>query len=587
MSTKRVSRGIPREQARSEAENELIERGCILNADGLWEFSINLDAYGKMPAKAALPARFPDELPEIFIERPKLIRRIPHVERTGKICLAPNTGILLDATAPRQLIRDALNRAQRILIDGLSGKNSDDLIEEFSAYWNSGVSSSIVSLCDASAESRIVSLMEMIVPGEPKRTITLAADDREQAERWSARAGWRINKRDTAFLVKIETAFEPPDFEDSISTSDLVELILESAVPEASESMQRWLRSKSLPAYILLAIPLVKDQGFVIIAASMEEAVGDAKKRAQRGFRPNHLPASIETRFTKKSPVSRIEVKRLDADYLLPRGGATKNLLARTVAIVGCGAIGSNVAKDLASLGIGRIRIVDPEALTAENIHRHVLGVSFLDQKKVEGMRLSLNKHFPHICVEDKPDDIRTVLDIHPEFVTSADLVIFALGDETLELYLNDLLGQRMPRIHVWVEPLGIGGHVLGTGLSSQGGCFRCLFDTDDLLGIHNQSAFAAPGQSFQPAFAGCAGTFTPFGGLDAERTANEAARLASRILLKRQTSNLLISWRGDDDDFSDAGFQLSARGKMLRPGDRRIETSFARADCLSCGPSS
>jgi hypothetical protein len=188
---------------------------------------------------------------------------------------------------------------------------------------------------------------------------------------------------------------------------------------------------------------------------------------------------------------------------------------------------------------------------------------------------LFLNRHFPHICNEDKAEDIRTILDKDPDFVTDTDLVIVALGDETLELYLNDLLGEHMPRIHTWVEPLGIGGHVLATGLSSKRGCFRCLFDTDDVLGIHNQAAFAAPGQNFQPSFAGCAGTFTPFAALDAERSANEAARLASRILLKRETSNLLISWRGDNDDFCGAGFQLSARGKMLKPGDRKIETSF------------
>jgi len=351
--------------------------------------------------------------------------------------------------------------------------------------------------------------------------------------------------------------------------------------------MQRWLGSKTLPAYILFSMPLAKNQGSVIIGARLEEAVGDAKQRAQKGFRPHHVPASIETRFTRKSPVSRIEVRRLDASYLLPRGGAFKELFARTVVVVGCGAIGSNVAKDLASLGIGRIRLIDPEVLTAENIHRHVLGVAFLDQKKVEGMRIFLNRHYPHILIEDRAEDVRTTLDKDAAFVTESDLIIIALGDETLELYLNDFLGQRMPRIHTWVEPLGVGGHVLGTGLGYQGGCFRCLFDRDEVLGIHNQSAFAAPGQQFQPAFAGCAGTFTPFGGVDAESTANEAARLASRILLNRQTSNTLISWRGDDADFSSAGFQLSARGKMVKPGDRKTETSFVRTDCLSCGPTS
>jgi len=587
MNRKHVAPSISRAEAKSEAENELKERACSLNADGVWEFAFDLDTYGKLPATVVLPAEFPDELPEIFIERTKLLRRIPHIERSGKICLAPSTGILLDAMAPRQLIRDAFSRARRILLDGLSGKNSDDLLEEFSAYWNSGVTASIISICDSSGQSRVVQLFELIVPGEPKRTTTLAADDSPQAELWTLRAGWKISKRNTAFFVKIETAFEPPDFDEKISTSELLELILQSAEPGSTELMQRWLNSKTLPAYILFSMPLAKDQGSVIIAAKLEEAVGDAKQRAQKGFRPHHVPASIETRFTRKSPISRIEVRRLDSSYLLPRGGASKELFARTVVVIGCGAIGSHVAKDLASLGIGRIRLIDPEVLTAENIHRHALGVMFLDQKKVEGMRIFLNRHYPHICIEDRPEDIRTILDNDAAFVTESDLIIIALGDETLELYLNDLLGQRMPRIHAWVEPLGVGGHVLGTGLSNQKGCFRCLFEMDEMLGIHNQGAFAAPGQQFQPAFAGCAGTFTPFGGVDAERTANEAARLASRILLNRQTSNALISWRGEDDDFSSAGFQLSARGKMIKPGDRKSEHAFARTDCLSCGASS
>lgn len=587
MSRKHAGPSISREQAKSEAEDELKDRGCILNADGLWELDFDLDTYGDVPAKLALPKKFPDELPEIFIERAGLGRRIPHVERNGKVCLAPEAGILLDATAPRQLIRDALNRARKILIDGLSGKNADDLLEEFSAYWRSGVSVSIISICDPSGQSRPVQLFELIVPGETKRITTLAADHSAQAEEWIARVGWKISRRETAFFVGIEAAFEPPDFDEAISTSEILELILQSAFPGSSELLRGWLKSRTLPAYLLFSLPLAKHQGSVIIAAKLEGAVGDAKQRAQKGFRPGHVPASIEARFTKKSPVSRVEVRRLDADYLLPRGGASKELFARTVVVVGCGAIGSHVAKDLASLGIGRIRLIDPEALAAENIHRHVLGVTFLDQKKVGGMRALLNRHYPHICIEDRAEDIRTVLDKDAAFVLESDLIIIALGDETLELYLNDFFSQQMRRIHAWVEPLGVGGHVLVTGLGNNRGCFRCLFDSDEVLGIHNQSAFAAAGQQFQPAFAGCAGTFTPFSGVDAERTANETVRLASRVLLNRQTSNALISWRGDDDSFLSAGFQLSARGKMLKPGDLKIETSFPRVDCLSCGSAS
>jgi hypothetical protein len=586
MSRVKTSPEVLRGQARSEAEKELNERGGIVSADGVWEIILDLGTHGQMSGKAVLPADFPDELPEISIDRAKLVRRIPHVERSGKICLAPSTGVLLDATAPRQLVRDSLKRAESVLVDGLSGSNKDDLLEEFSAYWNAEICGSISSICEASAESRIVELVDLVHSDESKRLMTLAADEFEEAKTWASRAGWRIRKRDKAFFMQIESAFEPPDFEESISTNELLEIILQSTVSDSSDLMKRWLWTKSLPAYVLMSIPLLEAQGYVVIAARLEAAMGESKQRAQRGFRPGHLPAAIETRFTRKTPVSRIEVRRLDSDYLLPRGGGSKDLLSRTVALVGCGAIGSNVAKNLASLGIGTIRLIDPDTLMPENIHRHALGASFIDKNKAEGMRLFLNRHYPHIRVEDRPEKVQTILHKEPGFITDADLVIIALGDETLELHLNDVFGDRMPRVHAWVEPLGIGGHLLATGLSDGTGCFRCLFDIDEFLGIHNQSAFAAPGQKFQPSFSGCAGTFTPFAGIDADRAANEAASLTSRILLRRERENLLVSWRGQDDDFFAAGFKLSERGKMVRVGEKRIETRFARKDCISCGQS-
>ena len=573
-----------RERARSEAESELRERGFVIGSNGVCEITLNLGSFGDISGRAVLPPEFPDELPVISIDRTTLPRRVPHVEKSGKICLAPSTGVLLDATAPRQLIRDSLNRAQNILTEGLSGRNQNDLVEEFSAYWNTDVGGSVASICEVSGESRVVDLIAMVQAADSKRSMNLAADEFAGAKLWAERAGWKIIKRDEAFFIKIEKTFEPPDFEESISTSELFAIILQSASSDSSEVMRRWLWSKRLPAYVLMSIPLQEDQGWAVIAARMEAAVGKAKQQAQKGFRPGHLPAAIETRFTRETPVSRILVRRLDSNYLLTRGGADNKLLSHTIAIVGCGAIGSNIARDLASLGVGRIRIVDPDILMPENIHRHVLGMSFLDLNKADGMKVFLNRHFPHLNIEARSERIQHLLEEEPEFITGADLVIIALGDETLELRLNQVLGNQIPRIHVWVEPLGLGVHVLATGLNEGGGCYRCLFETDSVLGIHNQSAFAAPGQSFQPSFSGCAGTFTPFGGTDAERASIEASTFASRVLLRELDQNMIISWRGPHNVFVNAGFHLSKRGEMFQVGERRTETRFARTECIDCG---
>jgi hypothetical protein len=68
-----------------------------------------------------------------------------------------------------------------------------------------------------------------------------------------------------------------------------------------------------------------------------------------------------------------------------------------------------------------------------------------------------------------------------------------------------------MPRLHAWLEPLGIGGHVLATGVARSSGCFRCLFQTDTEYGLTNAASFVEPGQAFQRTYADRAGTFTLF----------------------------------------------------------------------------
>jgi hypothetical protein len=109
------------------------------------------------------------------------------------------------------------------------------------------------------------------------------------------------------------------------------------------------------------------------------------------------------------------------------------------------------------------------------------------------------------------------------------------------------------------------------------------LFETDPSCGIFNQSAFAAPGQNFQKSFSGCAGVFTPFSALDADKAANESATLAARILLGKENKNMLVSWRGYQEDFLSAGFSLSIRGKMFAAGERQTEFGFKNPGCSYC----
>jgi molybdopterin/thiamine biosynthesis adenylyltransferase len=280
-------------------------------------------------------------------------------------------------------------------------------------------------------------------------------------------------------------------------------------------------------------------------------------------------------------PAEQNKIVRLDREYLLNRGGALSDLRDCCVAIAGCGAVGSYLAAKIASLGVGNIRLIDNDHLSNDNVHRHFLGVECLFMDKAYAMKLFLERRFPHLNIEYMNDDIIDILTDDRDFITGADLFCIALGHETLEMNINYILKREMPRIHAWVEPLGIGGHVFATGLSDNGSCFRCLFERDETLGLRNMSAFSAPGQNFLKTYAGCSGLFTPYSILHADRTALEAATLTADILRGLQKRNLLLSWYGDPGAFLDAGFRQTERIRLFSPGQFLKDYIPQKHDCV------
>jgi molybdopterin/thiamine biosynthesis adenylyltransferase len=568
----------------STAEAELKARGFGRADDGVWSGTLDCGEHGAVLATVQLPEDFPGVIPEIFVERSALARRVPHVEKSGKVCIAPTTGVLIDTANPRGVMREAFERAQHVLVKGLSGANDDDFTNEFLAYWEPGSEGTVWTTCNPSGQSRPIKQVSISRSAQDKGEVLLLADSSNDALEWASKLGRQVERRGEAFFVELQSAFIPPDFEEKLSTAEVIEIIRSHATSQTERDLRAWLAGQHLPCTIMMSMPLNgKYAGRVVIVVRLKKAVGESARRAHKGFRVGHVPANWEIRFTHDTPVTKFRIERFDPDYLFTRGGASGDMYPKTVAIIGCGSVGSHVTEQLASLGVGRLRLVEPKVLTAANVHRHALGVNYVGINKALGMKVELGLRFPHIRVECREERVEKVLQKDPDFIMGVDLAIIALGDENLELRLNDMLGHSVPRLHVWVEPLGIGIHVLATGFAPGLGCYRCLFDVDPLHGLYNRSAFAAPGQSFQRTFSGCAGTFTPFASIDANQAALEATRLAIDFLLNEETRNLLVSLRGSVVSFSRAGFLLSARGTAFRAGELRQEERFVRSDCISC----
>jgi molybdopterin/thiamine biosynthesis adenylyltransferase len=97
------------------------------------------------------------------------------------------------------------------------------------------------------------------------------------------------------------------------------------------------------------------------------------------------------------------EVERYARHLVLREvGGAGQQALKRaSVLIVGAGGLGAPVALYLAAAGVGRLRIVDPDAVDVSNLQRQVLfETADVGHAKVEAAAKRLKALNPHVVVE-------------------------------------------------------------------------------------------------------------------------------------------------------------------------------------------
>lgn len=563
-----------RAAAVTRADAELQRLGFLRTEPG-WVGDVS-DGHQTATVTIRLPTAFPDALPEVSLRDSDRYPAYAHIERSGKLCLAPPTGTLIDDSRPEQVIVEAIQRARPVLFPTEAGHVAD-LKAEFSAYWSDQDSDRVFSICSAPVSSGEISLAS-INGGH----ILLAAPDRAAAERWASRVGKKLGQAKPAFAVALKNLFTPPRFTARITLGDLLRVLDDLGGAGAAPAFRAWLNETGLPVYLLASASLPSG-GDVEMAALIRDATGKRAGRWEHGFRPGMAPRSRQIAFAGAQPITRLDVQRLDPAFLVERGGGSPGLLDKTVVVIGCGAVGGHVAVLLAATGIGNLRLIDPEVLGPENIHRHVLGTDQVGRLKVDGLRELIQRRYPNVDVVSKSADVLVVLAEQSEFVTAgADAVVVAVGDETIERRLNRVLPPALLRVHVWLEPLGLGGHTLATGLSRPG-CYECLYRIDEEHGLVNMASLAAPGQFFQRTIAGCGGTFTPFGATDAVRAAVEAVQTTTELILERGPQPLLTSWVTSTSSFITEGHRLSALGAAIERGCLRPDAQFAQPTCAVC----
>jgi molybdopterin/thiamine biosynthesis adenylyltransferase len=176
-------------------------------------------------------------------------------------------------------------------------------------------------------------------------------------------------------------------------------------------------------------------------------------------------------------PLDEQEIERYSRQLVLPEWGmaAQVSLREANVLVVGAGALGSPVALYLAGAGVGRIGIVDDDAVELSNLHRQLLHVTpDLGVPKAESAAAKLRFLNPDVVIEPYP--MRVDADNAAALIEGQDLVVDCSDSFETRYAVNAACCAARVRL-VEAGVLGMAGMVMSVK-PGRTACYRCAFPT-------------------------------------------------------------------------------------------------------------
>jgi len=502
----------------------------------------------------AIPTTFPDTFPKIYLpkEDHEKIYPVPHVDTHRFVCTRDPEIVVINDKKPGEALEKLLEIAAETVDVGIKKENLIDYVEEFVAYWAEKTDMVFLSLF--TPEDRIMLLHIYTLSDMLLDAWHLISDSDALVARWVTPLGTNIvnEKGEVALYLPLEEL--PPKFFDFENKKGVLEILKNLKNTTHTEAVTEYFNRVDGPVTLIMSFPTSNER--VLFGWTFPGW------NSVRGFRKNKVPLLIRLAQTDQRRIKTINIKRMDKERILERGGS--NFLAKkdmSVTIIGCGSLGSYLAMSLARCGMSKYFLIDKEDLEPENVARHLCG--FVDiskkMKKVQAVKKRLQEHFPHIECETYDDDVLNLL--YQEgtgWIETYDLAIIAIGNMAIEKRINYLVRKtrvKKPIYYLWMEPLGVGGHVLFIS-ADNGGCFNCCFNREGQFLYQ----IAAKDQTFSKREAGCQTTYFPYSSVEVEHFISVVCRWILRVTGDKEKRSSLFTWLGSLEEFTSLGFKVSDR---------------------------
>ena len=146
----------------------------------------------------------------------------------------------------------------------------------------------------------------------------------------------------------------------------------------------------------------------------------------------------------EKAPIFCLRVHSVRSEDLRLRntGVVDEGVTKKTVALIGLGALGSEVAELLAKAGVGAFRLCDVDRLSTGNVLRHVGGLNEFGASKTRVVATRLFEINPHLEFARGSlihGSAVGSLERLSKFIAPSDLVISTTADESVESVINQI----------------------------------------------------------------------------------------------------------------------------------------------------
>lgn len=515
---------------------------------------------------------FPFSLPHAQLLNEEYIGEIPHVNSKGTLCVEEGDSILVDYHSPSEIIETFLCQTLKTLERSSLRIFKGELYDELEGFIHGADTINSFYRASSSAEKlvlRIATSSNLLAPYDVN-PIALAKSVRDIPRGFSNTQ--ELNKHQLINIVHIPLC------------TPVVPSTTNKAAPRFISELKQQISEENSKILIELLGSNPKEQRQFFVLLSMPRSSGERTEFICqfKSKTPTLHPILTErTNWQLKFYL----LNRHNKEYLLERGGASLRINNKTVAIVGCGSVGSEVAMLIAKSGLGAIKLIDGDSLDAENIYRHRLGGRYLNfnpsakdkivrkLSKVSALESEIKTNIPHVHVDTFEYSLST--QNVQSIMNGVDLVIVAIGNPSISLLLNRSLKEHQLNnvIFCWNEPDGYGGHSVALNLDQV--CLECvLYKESSPSTSINLVEF---GQAISKNLTGCAGVFTPFSYLDSTKTASAAAHQAITFLTSGKMEPKVTSWKGIDK----GTLQTTNRFKSMALME---EISLSKNDeCICC----